>query len=379
MNIVVLGHNQVDPCNRVRWARLAECYPDARVTVLPPRYWMNHSYGRRVEFVPAPERHGNYRVIPLGVVAPGSGRYVYRSLDLRFRQLKPDIIWVYADPQTYVMPQVILYKKLYAPDARIICCTSTNVPSRLDRFDRVQRHRFALRNLAAFSTGTQEVIDRLHAEGVTQPILHRVITGADERHWRPGDEPELRRRLGLGDFVVGFVGRHEHAKGLPDLVAALEGLEGAWSFLSLGDGPFKAEAERRLKAARGGRGVQLCGYVPHVQTPPYYRCMDVLVLVSRQVGVTREPAGVVIMEANLSRVVSVVSDLPGPAEIAGDSGIVIPEGDVARLRDGLRRLRDDPAERARRAEASYRRALDAFGATAIARDTYAFCQELMSR
>ena len=184
--------------------------------------------------------------------------------------------------------------------------------------------------------------------------------------------------MGLGDFVVGFVGRHEFAKWLPDLIAALEGLEGEWSFLSLGTGPFKDEAKKRLKAARGKTGVCLCGYVPHEQTPPYYRCMDVLVLVSRQVGIKREPAGVVIMEANLSGVPAIGSDLPGPAEMVGEAGVVIPEGDVEALRACLKHLRDNPTLRKQLAQKARLRALEMFAASAIARDTFAFFQKITS-
>ncbi len=377
MRVVVLGHNQIIPHNRSRWKRLAELYPDAEVIVMPPRHWHNQDYGRPVSFEVEPEACGNYQVRPVDVYFPGSFRFLYRSLDLEFRRIKPDIIWVYMDPQGPMMQQVLWYRKLYAPRAKVVCCTSTNVPTPLHRFDMRWRYDFALRNLDAFSTGTQEVIDRLRREGVTHPILHRVITGADEQHWYPGEEPELRKKLGLGDFVVGFVGRHEHAKGLPDLVAALEGLEGEWSFLSLGDGPFKAEAESRLKEARNGQGVQLCGYVPRAQTPPYYRCMDVLVIVSRTVGSVRDQSPVVIMEANLCGAVVIGSSLAGIPELVGDTGFIVPEGDVEALRARLGYLRDNPTERAQFAQKACERALEKFGTSAIARDTYMFFQAII--
>lgn len=376
MRVVVVGHNQVVIHNRARWKYLAELYPDTQVTVIAPRHWRNIAYGKPVDFYVEPETQGNYEVRPLAISSPGSFRHVYRSLDLCLRELQPDIIWIYMDPQAPLMMQTILYRNLYAPHAKIVCCTSTNIPTPMQRFDMRWRYRFALRNLAAFSTGTQEVIDRLRSEGVTLPIFHKVVTGANQDHWYPGEEPKLKADLGLGDFVVGFVGRHEAAKGILDLVAALEGLEGPWSFLSLGEGPLKAEVEQRLKSVPN-QGVHLCGYVPHEQTPPYYRCMDALVLFSRHEGGAREPAGVVIMEANLCRVVAVASDLPGPAEIAGETGFVVPEGDVSALRDCLRKLRDDPELRQTSAEEAYQRALRLFSTTAIAQDTYQFFRTLL--
>ena len=142
---------------------------------------------------------------------------------------------------------------------------------------------------------------------------------------------------------------------------------------------FKDEAERRLKAVRGETGVCLCGYVPHEQTPPYYRCMDVLVLVSRQVGSMRETAGVVIMEANLSGVVTIASDLPGPAEMVGETGFVIPEGNVEELRACLRYVRDNPTARKHLAEKARQRALEMFATNAIARDTYTFFRRITSQ
>ena len=379
MKVAVLGHNQVTLYNRSRWLRLAELYPETQVTVLPPRRWKNRSYGKLVHFQVEPEERGNYCVHPIDVYPPGSFRFVYLSHDLGFRRIKPDVIWVYMDPLGPMLQQALLYRKLHAPKAKIVCCTSRNTPTPLHRFDLRWRYDFALRRVDAFSTGTQEVIERLRSEGITCPILHRVITGADERHWHPGEELELKKELGLEDLVVGFVGRHEFAKGLPDLIAALEGLEGEWGFLSLGEGPFKDEAEKHLQAVRGEKGVCLCGYVPHEQTPPYYRCMDVLVLASRRVGIQREPAGVVIMEANLCGVVAIGSDLPGPAEMVGETGFVIPEGDIQKLRACLKYLRDDPIIRKQLAQKARERALEMFATSAVARDTFAFFKQITSQ
>lgn len=376
MRILIIGHNQIIPHNRSRWLRLAELYPDADVTVVPPRYWHNESYGKIVHFEVEPEAENNYQVCPVDVFFPGTGRYLYRSFDLGLRRLKPDIIWVYFDAQGYVMQQVLLYRRMYAPKAKVICCTSTNIPVPLDRFDQRWRYRFALRNIDAFSTGTNEVVDKLRAEGIHHPILHRVVTGADEQHWHPGDEAGLKRQLGLSDFVVGFVGRHESAKGLPDLVSALEQLEGDWSFLSLGEGPFKDEAERRLKAT--GRSVFFQGYIPRDQTPPYYRCMDVLVVASRQEGQVRDPSPVVIMEAGLSGVVVIGSDLAGIPELVGETGFVIAQGNVTQLRERLSHLMSHSELRIQLAKQAHERAVRLFASSSIARDTYQFFQDLLA-
>lgn len=378
MNILVVGHNQINEYNRSRWKRIAELFPEANVTVLAPHRWHNRSYGKYTTFEVEPYHEGNYRILPLPVLFPGGVRYLFRSLTLKLPALKPDIIWVYNGPQSFTMHHIILAKRLFAPQAKIVCCTSTNMPTPFHRRDLRWRHDVALRHIDAFSTGTQEVIERLQREGVTdKPILHRVITGADERHWCPGDEPDLKAELNLSGLVIGFVGRHEVAKGVRHLTEALEGVTGDWSFLSLGDGPLRDEMASRLSAVNDAQQVKLLGYVPHHQTPPYYRCMDVLVLFSIETKDSREVAGVAIMEANLCGKLAVVSDLPGPREIAGEENCVVPEGDVARLRDCLQYLLDNPDDRQTRASRAYERALEQFGTTAIARDTYQFFQGLL--
>ena len=160
MKVVVLGHNQVVPHNRSRWMRLAELYPETQVTVLPPRRWKNRAYGKLVHFQVEPEERRNYQVYPIDVYPPGSSRFIYLSLDLEFRRIKPDVIWIYT--QWWLLQQALWYRKLHAPQAKVVCCTSGNTPTPLHRFDQRWRYNFALRNIDAFSTGTQEVIKHPH-------------------------------------------------------------------------------------------------------------------------------------------------------------------------------------------------------------------------
>jgi glycosyltransferase involved in cell wall biosynthesis len=62
----------------------------------------------------------------------------------------------------------------------------------------------------------------------------------------------------------------------------------------------------------------------------------------------------------------VASDSGGIADIMGDAGLLVPEGDPAALRDALVRLRDDPALRAELRAAGRERFRREFGIPAYA-------------
>ena len=87
----------------------------------------------------------------------------------------------------------------------------------------------------------------------------------------------------------------------------------------------------------------MIGYVDRTEIPAYYRCMDVMVIPSRPLGL-RDPSPVVIMEAGLSGVVVIGSDIAGIPELVGETGHIVPHSSPDRLSDCLAYLRDSTAD-----------------------------------
>jgi glycogen(starch) synthase len=138
-----------------------------------------------------------------------------------------------------------------------------------------------------------------------------------------------------------FAGRLSREKGVLELVEAARGLE----LVVAGDGPLRA----RVPQARG--------WVTHDELELLYGAAAVVACPSR-----REGFGVVCAEAMAHGRAVVASDVGGLRDLVvdGETGILVPPGDVPALREALERLLADPGLRRRLGAAGRERARDRF-------------------
>lgn len=153
---------------------------------------------------------------------------------------------------------------------------------------------------------------------------------------------DLRGRAGTARSAepaplrVLFVGQFRVYKGinvLLDAVAQQPGIE----LTMVGSGPMKDEVTERVRR-EGLDNVTLAGRLPDADLEEAYQRADVIVLPSLT---TAEAYGLVLAEGMAAGCVPVASALPGVVEVASETGIVCPPGDVAALREAFTSLRDD--------------------------------------
>ncbi len=134
-----------------------------------------------------------------------------------------------------------------------------------------------------------------------------------------------------------YVGRLSPEKGILDLTAAAEGIP----LVVVGDGPLRAKVPEAL------------GFVPNAELGPYYRRAAVVAVPSR-----REGYGVVCAEAMAHGKPVVASAVGGLLDLVrhGETGLLVPPGDAAGLREGLHWLLGDADLRRRMGEAARERA-----------------------
>lgn len=183
--------------------------------------------------------------------------------------------------------------------------------------------------------------------GIGEPSRYtRIFSGFDLRPFlgsRP--DPELAARLGIqrGDFVVGKVARLFELKGHDDLFAAAPAIIRRVPnvrFLLLGDGPWRSRFESMAAAdpALAGRFL-FAGLVAPAEVPRYLALMDVLVHLSRREGLAR-----VLPQASACGKPLIAADCDGAGEACreGETGFLIPPGDLPGLVDRVARLAGDP-------------------------------------
>jgi glycosyltransferase involved in cell wall biosynthesis len=136
------------------------------------------------------------------------------------------------------------------------------------------------------------------------------------------------------------VGRLSHYKGFDVLIDALTRASDA-RLLLIGEGE-QAEALRRLAAASAVAGrIRFAGAVDDATLQGAYAAADALVLPSLDRG---EAFGLVLLEAMRARLAVIASAIPGSGigevVVDGESGLLVPPGDVDALAAAIRSIGD---------------------------------------
>ena len=190
--------------------------------------------------------------------------------------------------------------------------------------------------------------------------------GLDADRYRPTAAVLARAdalREGARGPILLFVGRLVPYKGLDILLRALPGL--AAQTVIVGGGPLRGALETMVRDLGLGDRVQLPGEVTDEERLAWLHACAALVLPST----TRQEAfGMVQLEAMLCGRPVVSTDLPTGVpwvNVHGETGFVVPAGDVASLRAALHRLVADAELRHALGAAARTRVLNMFTADSM--------------
>jgi glycosyltransferase involved in cell wall biosynthesis len=147
------------------------------------------------------------------------------------------------------------------------------------------------------------------------------------------------------EFPIGFLGRLDPIKRIPDLVTALRDAPRAHLHI-FGEGPERAEIEKTAITLGLTSRLTLHGAVERPQEA--LAQMRLLILPSAAEGF-----GLVLIEAMAAGIPVVATDVPGIRDVVKDeiTGLLVPPADPRRLADAINRLIADPLLRNRLIEA----------------------------
>jgi glycosyltransferase involved in cell wall biosynthesis len=136
-------------------------------------------------------------------------------------------------------------------------------------------------------------------------------------------------------------------------VEAFGRMRGTASLVLVGDGPDRALVRRLVACSPARERITEIGFVDHAAVPAVLASLDVLVLPSDY-----EEMGSVLTEAMAAGLPVVASDVGGIPEVVrhGETGLLVPPGDVDALAAALDLLVGDPALRGRLAAGARARA-----------------------
>jgi len=142
-------------------------------------------------------------------------------------------------------------------------------------------------------------------------------------------------------FLVGFLGRLIHSKGLDILIKALYATNSHnWKLAIIGEGGQQKELEGLAKGLSIDKCVKFFGY--RSDRIACLRSFDVFVLPSRTEGIPR-----CLMEAMAAKIPVIASDIPGCRYLVEDNttGLLFRLEDTNHLAECIKRIRDNPSER----------------------------------
>ena len=368
MRILVVGHTYLVAENQKKITALAS-QPGVDVALVTPHRWPEPLLGSLRPDVPADAPFAARAIPTLG--AGHEQFYVYLSADLGMRRFRPDVVYVEQGAGAFAYAQALVCRRLFAPRARAAFFTWWNLPYEASR-PLAAVERFNLARSQGAVAGNADAAALLRDHGFNGPVAVLPQLGVDPEEFRPRDAAELRHRLGLDRFTIGFAGRFVETKGLLMLLEALDGAPFDFQLLLVGKGPLEAEI-RSFADARGWRGrLAVVSDVGHREIATYYPAMDVLVLPSLTRPPVKEQFGHVLIEA-MACAVPVVGSTSGEIpNVIGDAGLVTPEGDAGALGAALAGLAVSADARRALGEAGRRRVLELYTHGGLARRLVSF-------
>lgn len=369
MRILVISHPAIQPTYQRKFEEIAR-HAHVRMRVVVPDTWFEndqtlHFSGRR-----ASEDLSFY---PGKITSPGYGsRYFFtRGLVTHFREFRPDIIHLEEEPWSLCALQTIMLKKLFCPESKLIFRTSLSIPIKLKfGFIGALIERIAFREFDHAFILSGRAGELLRRKGYRKGM--RISpNGVDTRIFRKMDANDLRAELKIAEneFVMGYIGRLMHMKGMDTLLEAFGMLDNG-RLLLVGSGDYRDKMLSIASRLGIDEKMLLVGSVPAADVPKYINCMDVLILPSITTPGWVEFFGRVLAEAMLCNVPVIGSSSGEIPNVIGDAGLIFQEEDVNDLKDKIAMLMENPELREDLKKKGYKRAASLYTWEAIARDTY---------
>lgn len=227
--------------------------------------------------------------------------------------------------------------------------------------------------------GTQSAAHVWRAKGYAGPMTVIPQFGVDPDLFAPVLTPLSPADLGerARVFTIGYVGRLVEEKGIHLLLRAAARLDGEWRLRLVGSGPYWNALEALAQQLGIRDRLDRIEWVESAGMPMQYQKMDVLAIPSLTRLNWKEQFGRVITEAMATGLPVIGSDSGAIPDVMGSAGMIVPEGDIDSLTAALRRLRDDPAERARLGQAGRARVLAHFTHAQVAAATVRVYEQLL--
>ncbi len=296
-------------------------------------------------------------VTPLGIV-PGFRRpFAIGKIVSYLRRIRPHVV------HTFMLPASV-----YGRAAAILARVPVVIGTEVNIYERKQRHHIIAERLLASRTdcivASAEAVKTAYVQqlGIPSDAVRVIYNAVNWDTLQTTAAPcDVRAELGIpaDRVVVGVIATLQDKKGhrvLLDALARTPGLEQVWLML-IGDGPLRSALEAAAVDLGIRDRVTFCGTRRDLGN--MLSAMDVFALPSLWEGlplalILAMGAGRPVVATRLAGIPEVVTD--------GQTGLLVPPGEVAAIGSSLARLCADREERGRMGAAARAAVVDRFGA-----------------
>ena len=372
MKVLCVDQEAILPVNRALYRALA-VREGVRLSVLVPARWEG-DFGA---MLCGEETEPSFALAKGPVLFSGkSHRALYLSLAGIIWRVRPDILYLNAEPESYLAWQAAMLCPLISPYTRIVFISWRNIdyppgvfPYKLPSLHaRAERKVLAVAaHCIAHNQSAKEIFRRKSFSSVTV-----IPPAVDLKVFAPKrvGQPAAGRPL-----TIGFVGRFSPEKGLDLLLRAARDLGFEHRLLIVGSGPQKEELLQLAKGLGIDQRVIWGRPASREKIPEYLNEMDLLVLPSRTTLFWKEQFGRVIIEAFACGVPVIGSTSGEIPRVIGDAGLLVPEDDAGALAEAIRRVASDHVLKADLVNKGLDRVRNEFSVEVVARQY----SELFSR
>jgi len=370
MRVLRIAHSSLTPALRARERALVKSYPDVDLEVLTTPSWCE----AEMQVTATPDDLFRVRTAQ-PYLSKHIQLFAYDPAPIinALKQHRPHVIDMNHEPYSVACAEVLTLCKQYAPQAAVVMQTAQNIVKRYPLPFRWFEQR-AFRRVAAAYVCSESVRQTLRVKGFRKPVA-LIPFGVNLESFHPREASHLESDRPL---TIGFVGRMLPGKGLSVLADALISLrQESWRVLLVGDGPTRADFERRLSEAGLLDRAELVGAISYDQVPDYFKRMDVLVMPTKTTNKIREQFGRVLVEAMATGIPVIGSSSGAIPEVIGDAGLIFPEDDGQVLAGALKQLLADPRLRERLARSGRMRVEKNYSWERIAEMTHEFFRQIL--
>jgi len=329
LKILFIWHAAVVETYQKYIAELAE-HADLDITLLMPKG--NVEGSRYVKaFIP---KNAKYKIIVGKLFYPKDILIAfYPALPYYLWKVKPDIIHMFEEPWHNIAAYMDFWSSIICPKAKLLFQTFQN---QVEEYQKswIKAQNWTFKRSSAAIACSEEIKDVLLHWGYKKPI-HVIYPGIEAKLFHPEDKSQIRSKLRLKDFAIGYFGRMIKEKGVEDLIAACKMLKFPYQLLMLGNGPDKEHFKTLADKA-----VWVDAVAPN-EISKYYSALDILVLPSRTTKNWKEQFGRVLVEAMLCGVPVIGSSSGEIPNVIGNAGLVFKEQNPADLAEKISKIRNN--------------------------------------